>query len=154
MNQSIAKIEVELEHFRFNTTVAALMELINVLKDLDNCSDEIKLYSLERLATMLAPLEPHLTEECWSILGKENSLFQNPNWFEVNKSALAQDSVTIIVQVNGKVRGKLELPVDSDEASVKEAAWNDEKVKHHTVDKTVVKEIYVKNKIYNIVVRG
>ena len=154
VNQSIAKIEVELEHFRFNTTVAALMELINVLKDLDKCSDEIKLYSLERLGTMLAPLAPHLTEECWSILGKENSLFQNPNWFEVDKSALTQDSVTIIVQVNGKVRGKLELPVDSDEDSVKEAAWSDEKVKHHTADKTVVKEIYVKNKIYNIVVRG
>ena len=153
VNHSISKIEVELEHFRFNTAVAALMELINSFKELDKCSDEVKLYSLERFTIMLAPLAPHLTEECWSLLGKENSIFQNPIWFDVDKSALAEDFVTIIVQVNGKVRGKLELPVNSDENSVKEAAWNDDKVKHHTADKTVVKEIYVKNKIYNIVIK-
>lgn len=153
VNQSIAKIEVELEHFRFNTAVAALMELINTLKDLDKCSEEIKLYSLERFATMLAPLAPHLAEECWNILGRENSIFQNPNWYKADESALVQDTVTIIVQVNGKVRAKLELPVDSDEATVKETAWAHEKVQHHTEGKTVVKEIYVKNKIYNIVVK-
>ena len=153
VNQSIAKIEVELEHFRFNTTVAALMELINTLKELDKCSVEIKLYSLERFAAMLAPLAPHLAEECWSILGKDKSIFQSPKWYEVDKSALVQDSITIIVQVNGKVRAKLELPADSDESIVKEAAWANEKVQHHADGKTVVKEIYVKNKIYNIVVK-
>ncbi|MEN8191318.1 MAG: leucine--tRNA ligase [Bacteroidota bacterium] len=153
VNQSIAKIEVELEHFRFNTAVAALMELINSLKDIDKCSEEIRLYSLERFAAMLAPLAPHLGEECWSILGKEESIFQQPNWYEADEVALVQDNVTIIVQVNGKVRAKLDLPVDSEEDTVKSTAWGEEKVKHHTADKTVVKEIYVKNKIYNIVVR-
>jgi len=153
VNQSIAKIEVELEHFRFNTAVAALMELINTLKDLDKCSDEIKLYSLERFATMLAPLAPHLAEECWNILGNEKSIFQNPNWYEADEAALVEDTVTIIVQVNGKVRAKLELPADSEESVVKEAAWAHEKVQHHTEGKTVIKEIYVKNKIYNIVVK-
>jgi len=102
VNESIAKIEVELEYFRFNTTVAALMELINTLKELDKCSDEIKLYSLERFAAMLAPLAPHLAEECWDILGRENSIFQNPNWYEADESALVQDTVTIIVQVKRK----------------------------------------------------
>jgi len=154
VNQTIDKLEVEVEHFRFNTSVAALMELINEFgKDLENCSKEIQLYAIERFAVMLASLAPHLGEECWSILGKTDSLFDKPVWFEVDKSALVQDSITIIVQVNGKVRGKLELPINSDETIVKETAWNEEKVKHHTEDKTVVKEIYVKNKIYNIVVR-
>ena len=153
VNESILKIEIELEHFRFNTAVATLMELINSLKDLAQCSDEIKLYSLERLGVMLAPLAPHLTEECWNLLGKDDSIFQKPIWFEADETALVQDTVTIIVQVNGKVRGKFDLSIDSDEAVVKEAAWNVEKVKHHTADKTVVKEIYVKNKIYNIVVK-
>ena len=92
-------------------------------------------------------------EECWSILGNEKGLFDNPVWFEIDESALVQESVTIIVQVNGKVRAKLEMPADSDEAAVKESAWNDEKVKSHTDGKTIVKEIYIKNKIYNIVVR-
>ncbi len=154
VNKTVDKFEVEVEHFRFNTSVAALMELINEFgKDLENCSKEIQLYSLERFAVMLASLAPHLGEECWSILGKTNSLFDKPVWFEVDKSALVQDSVTIVVQVNGKVRGKLGLPIDSDESVVKETAWNEEKVKHHTEGKTIVKEIYVKNKIYNIVVR-
>jgi len=153
VNKTLSKFEVEIENFRFNTAVASLMELNNGLKELSNCADEMKLFALERFATMLASLAPHMGEECWSILGNEKGLYDNPVWFEIDKSALVQDSVTIIVQVNGKVRAKLDLPADSDETTVKEIAWSDDKVKSHTDGKTVVKEIYVKNKIYNIVVR-
>jgi leucyl-tRNA synthetase len=153
VNKTLSKFEVEVENFRFNTAVASLMELNNGLKELQNCSDEIKLFALERFATMLASLAPHMGEECWEILGNEKGLYDNPIWFEIDKSALVQESVTIIVQVNGKVRAKLNLPADSDEATVKEIAWADNKVITHTDGKTVVKEIYIKNKIYNIVVR-
>jgi len=152
-NKTLSKFEVEVENFRFNTAVASLMELNNGLKEFSACSDQMKLFTLERFATMLASLAPHMGEECWSILGHEKGLFDNPIWFEIDEKALVQESVTIIVQVNGKVRAKLELPADSGEAAVKESAWNDDKVKSHTDGKTIVKEIYIKNKIYNIVVR-
>jgi leucyl-tRNA synthetase len=153
VNKSLSKFEVEIENFRFNTAVATLMELNNGLKELANHSEAIKIYTLERFVTMLAPLAPHMAEECWSILGNDKGLFDNPIWFEVDKDALVQDTVTVVVQVNGKVRTKFDLQLDTPEAEVKKLAWEDAKVITHTNDKTVVKEIYIKNKIYNIVVR-
>ncbi len=154
VNQTLAKFVDEVENFRFNTAVAALMELTNELnKDLADCSDGLKLYALERFAVMVSSLAPHLGEECWNLLGNDVSLFEKPVWFKPDAAALVEDSVTVVVQVNGKVRAKLDLAADSEEAVVKDAAWGDDKVKSHTDGKTVVKEIYVKNKIYNIVVR-
>ncbi|MCF8259679.1 MAG: leucine--tRNA ligase [Melioribacteraceae bacterium] len=153
VNQTVLKYETELDNFRFNVAVASLMELINELKNLNECRKDIQLYALERFAVMLAPIGPHLGEEMWEILGNELSIFENPVWFTHDEAALEVDSVTIILQVNGKLRGKIDLPIDTDEQLVKNATWEDEKVKSHTEGKTVVKEIYVKNKIYNIVVR-
>jgi leucyl-tRNA synthetase len=154
VNQTVAKFGDEVQNFRFNTAVAALMELTNEFaKDLASCSDELRLYALERYAIMISPLAPHLGEECWNLLGNDSSIYEQPVWHKADQDALVSESVTIVVQVNGKVRAKLTLAPDSDEAAVKEAAWSDDKVKSHTDGKTVVKEIYVKNKIYNIVVR-
>ena len=153
VNQSIQKVEAELDNFRFNTVVAALMELSNELKNLNDCRKDLAVYILERLALMIAPMAPHLGEECWHLLGKEKSLFQNPAWFEVDEKALSVDSVTIVVQINGKVRSKLELAANSTEADVKKAVYEDEKVKLYTDGKSVVKEIYVPNKIYTIVIK-
>ena len=153
VNKTLAKFENEIDNFRFNTAVASLMELNNGLKELSECSNEIKFFALERFAVMLGPLAPHMAEECWSMLGNEKGLYDNPIWFDIDDNALVQESVTIVVQVNGKVRAKLDLQLDTDEAKVKELAWSDDKVKNHTDGKMIVKEIYIKNKIYNIVVR-
>jgi leucyl-tRNA synthetase len=153
INQAIHKVDEELEHFRFNTAIAALMELLNNLKDLENCSKEIQAYVLNRFAVALAPLAPHLGEECYNILGNDNSLFENPLWFKADNNALIEDSVNIAVQVNGKLRTTLEMPIDSEEGTVKKAVFNDEKVTKHTSGKSIIKEIYVKNKIYNIVAK-
>ncbi len=152
-NQALHKVNEELEHFRFNTAIAALMELLNNLKDLADCSKEIQAYVLNRFAVMLGPLAPHLGEECYNILGNDNSLFENPIWFEADEKALVEDSINIAVQVNGKLRTTLEMPIDSEEDTVKKVAFNDEKVTKHTSGKNIVKEIYVKNKIYNIVAK-
>ena len=155
VNQTVGKVGVEIDNFRFNTAVAALMELVNELvKNLELCKKELQAYALSRFATMLAPLAPHMGEECWEIAGNETGLFDNPVWYEVDKTALVVDEVTIVVQVNGKLRAKLDLPVDSEENVVKEAVYANENVKSFTDGKTIVKEIYVKNKIYNIVVKG
>ncbi|MEW6193998.1 MAG: leucine--tRNA ligase [Bacteroidota bacterium] len=153
VNITLEKIQNEIDNFRFNTAVASLMELINEFKGLTDCKMEIQTYALERFAIMLAPLAPHLGEECWHLLGKEKSIFENAGWFDTDPSALTKDNVLIVVQVNGKVRAKIELPVDLPEAEVKKAVYDDEKVKSHTDGKQLVKEIYVPNKIYNIVVK-
>ncbi|MDP2036594.1 MAG: leucine--tRNA ligase [Ignavibacteria bacterium] len=153
INATLAKVAVEVEHFRFNTAVAALMELINEMKGLDSCNAELKSYILERFASMLAPLAPHLGEECWQMIGKEKTLFQAPVWFEVDQLALTKDNALVVVQINGKVRSKIEIPFDMPEADVKLAVYADDKVKSYTDGKQLVKEIYVPNKIYNIVVK-
>lgn len=129
------------------------MELINELKVLENCSKEIQSYVLQRFAIMLAPVAPHLGEECWQIIGNEKSIFQNPVVFEVDKEALIEDTVNIAVQVNGKLRATIPVPMNSEQETVKPFVFADEKVNKFTDGKTIVKEIFVKNKIYNIVVK-
>ena len=153
VNQTLHKLNEEIEHFRFNTAIAALMELINELKVLDKCNKEIQCYTLNRFATMIAPLAPHLGEECWQLFGNETSLFEKPVWFEVDKEALVEDNVNIAVQVNGKLRSTVSVPMNSEQETVKPVVLSDEKVTKFTEGKTIVKEIFVKNKIYNIVVK-
>ncbi len=154
VNQTISKFDKEIDNFRFNTALALLMELLNELtKKFEDLKPELKSYSLDRFTVLLAGLAPHLGEECWQMLGHEKSLFEQPVWFDADENALSVDNVTIVVQINGRVRAKLNLPFDSSEDVVKNAAWEEDNVKIHTDGKTVVKEIYIKNKIYNIVVK-
>ncbi|TDJ53876.1 MAG: leucine--tRNA ligase [Ignavibacteria bacterium] len=152
-NQTLKRVDDELEHFRFNTAIAALMELLNNLKNLDECTKEIQAYVLSRYAVMTAPLAPHLGEECWKLLGNANSLFESPQWFEVDPAGLVEDSVNIAVQINGKLRSTIQMPIDSEQENVKEKVFKDEKVLKHIDGKKIAKEIYVKNKIYNIVAK-
>jgi leucyl-tRNA synthetase len=153
VNQTLNKFNEEIEHFRFNTAIAFLMELINEFKVLGNCNKEIQSYALLRFASMLAPVAPHLGEECWQIIGNDNSIFQNPVSFDIDKEALIEDNVNIAVQVNGKLRTTVLAPMNSEQNEVKSLVFADEKVTKFTESKTIVKEIFVKNKIYNIVVK-
>ncbi|MDH3268087.1 MAG: class I tRNA ligase family protein, partial [Ignavibacteria bacterium] len=153
VNQTLHKVGEEINHFRFNTAIAALMELLNNFKDLLSCSKEIQLYALQRLAIMVSPLTPHLGEECWSLLGNSSSIFEKPFWYNVDESALIEDNVSIAIQVNGKLRATIDAPLNSEREEVKKLVFNEDKVIKHTADKSIVKEIYVKNKIYNIVVK-
>ncbi|MEK6552723.1 MAG: class I tRNA ligase family protein, partial [Bacteroidota bacterium] len=153
INQTLKKVGIEIEHFRFNTAVASLMELLNELKSIGECRKDLQSYVLERFALMVSVLAPHFGEECWQLLGKEKSVFEKPVWFDVDKNALSVDSITVVVQINGKVRSKIDLAVNTSEVDVKKAVFADEKVKSYTDGKQLVKEIYVPNKIYNIVVK-
>ncbi len=152
-NQTLKKVDEEIGNFRFNTAIAALMELLNNLKDLKSCSKEIQAYILSRLVLMIAPLSPHLAEECWEMIGNQESLFQNPFWFDPDPEALIEDSINIAVQVNGKLRNTIAIAFDSNQDDVKQLVFADDKVTKFTEGKTIVKEIFVKNKIYNIVVK-
>jgi leucyl-tRNA synthetase len=154
INQTIVKYNVELEHFRFNTAIASLMELLNELtKNLAVCRKDLISYVLERYVVLLGPVAPHLAEECWQIAGNNESLFEKPVWFEPDAVALVEDTVSIAVQINGKLRGTIDVPMDSDEQFVKTSAYADERITKYTEGKTIVKEIFVKNKILNVVVK-
>lgn len=153
VNQTLVKLELEIDSFRFNTAVAALMELLNELKLLSECRKDVQTYTLERLAIMIASLAPHLGEECWQMLGKEKTIYEMPVWFTVDENALTKENVTIVVQINGKVRSKIDMPVDLSQEEVKTNVFADEKVKSYTDGKQIVKEIYVPNKIYTIVIK-
>ena len=154
LNQTIHKYETELEHFRFNTAIAALMELTNeAQKQFDVCSDEVKLFYLDRFSLMISPLAPHFGEECRQVLGFEKSVFAAPVWYNADESALAEDSVNYAVQVNGKLRATITFAVDAPEDEIKTVSKNDERVKKFTDGKQTVKEIFVRNKIFNIVVK-
>ncbi len=153
VNQTIKKYDEEINNFRFNTAIAALMELLNELKNIDRCTEEIIAYTLKRFAVLLSPVAPHLGEECWNLIGNNLSLSEKPVWFETDKNALIEDSVNVAVQVNGKLRTTIEVPLNSEQAIVKRFVFAEEKVKKHIDSKKIVKEIYVKNKIYNIVVK-
>ncbi len=153
VNQTLKKFNDEIENFRFNTAIASLMELLNEMKNLESCSDELKIHALERFAFMLAPVAPHLGEECWQLLGKENSIYQKPVLFDFDKDALIEDTVNLAVQVNGKLRATIEVPLNIDQDSVRPIIFADERVMKFVDGKQIVKEIFVKNKIYNIVVK-
>ncbi|MGE5431919.1 MAG: leucine--tRNA ligase [Syntrophomonadaceae bacterium] len=153
-SQTISKYDEEINNFRFNTAVAALMELVNELsKNLEKCRPNLKSYVLERFALLISPVAPHLGEECWEMIGKKGSVFEHANWYAPDADALTVDKVTVAVQVNGKLRATIEAPAENDQQSVKDLAFSADGVKKHIDGKTIVKEIYVKNKIYNIVVK-
>ncbi|MGE5437559.1 MAG: leucine--tRNA ligase [Syntrophothermus sp.] len=154
INQTIKKFDEEINQFKFNTAIASLMELNNELsKNFEACSDELKAYTLKRLVVLLGPVAPHLAEECNQIIGNEKTLFENPMWYAQDDAALVENSVKVAVQVNGKLRDTIDCPINSTQEEVKALVFADEKVTKHTEGKTIVKEIYVKNKIYNIVVK-
>ena len=151
---TIKKVTSDIEDEKFNTAVAAMMEMVNGLykiKDADgiNQGNDWR-FALEGLLQILAPFAPHITEELWSDLGHTDTIHID-HWPKWDDSFIQSDKMTIIVQVNGKLRAKLELPVGTDEAVVKDAALNDENVRRF-VDGEPKKAIYVPGKLVNIVI--
>lgn len=155
-NNTLKKVTEDLnDRFGFNTAIAALMELINDLykyKELDDRNDAVIKEAIEAVVVILAPFAPHLGEELWLMIGKEASVFDIA-WPEYDKSAIQLDEVEIIVQVNGKVRNKINAPVGIDQEDMKDLALNDEKIKEFIEDKDVVKVIAIPSKLVNIVVK-
>ncbi|MCE1190506.1 MAG: leucine--tRNA ligase [Ignavibacteria bacterium] len=154
VNQTFDKYNGDIDNIRFNTAIAALMELLNEMgRSLAACNADLQAYVLERYICMLAPLAPHFAEECWEIIGKEKSLFAEPVWFTADPVALVEDSVNIAVQVNGKLRGTILAAKDADLETVKAQALAQESVRKHIEGKDLFKEIFVKNKILNLLVK-
>lgn len=155
-NNTLKKVTEDLnDKFGFNTAIAALMELINDLykyKELEDRNDAVIKEAIKAVVVILAPFAPHLGEELWLMIGKEASVFEI-GWPDYDKSAIQLDEVEIIVQVNGKVRNKINAPVGIDQDVMKNLALNDEKIKEFIEGKNVVKVIAIPSKLVNIVVK-
>jgi leucyl-tRNA synthetase len=137
----------------FNTAIAAIMELMNKLTKapLESDSDKAVLFeAINAVVIMLTPITPHLGHQLWQDLGNEGNI-EDAQWPEADKSAMVEDEKLIIVQVNGKVRGKITVAADASEDSIQELGLADENVARFLEDKTIRKVIFVKGKLLNIV---
>ncbi len=155
-HQTLSKITDDMDRRHlFNTVIAALMELSNTLSKFGNTDENsmaVRQESINILLKTLSPVAPHICHYLWSELGNTEAIINEP-WPTIDKSALVQDEVQIIVQVNGKLRAKLMLPASADKATIEAQALADENVTKFTTDKTIVKVIVVPNKLVNIVVK-
>ena len=156
IHSTLKKVTADLsEKFGFNTAIAALMELINEMykyKELDTRNDGIIREGIETIVTILAPFTPHVGEELWTMIGKEGSVF-NISWPSYDESALVQDEVEVIVQVNGKLRAKVSMDANISREDMEKVAMEDAKVQAAIEGKNVVKVIAVPKKLVNIVVK-
>ncbi len=160
-HQTIARITQDFAELHFNTSIAALMELLNALGDFDRAPDAADAAdkfavreALEALVLMLAPFTPHVAEELWESLGHAGGLLGSGARWPVADAELARrEALEIPVQVNGKLRGRIQATPDTPEAELREAALADEKVRAHMEGREVVKVIVVPQRLVNIVVR-
>ena len=155
IHKTIRRVERDVEAFKFNTALAGLMEFSNSLNSVweaKNVDSGTWNDAVEKLLLLLAPMAPHITEELWERAGHTTSIHNEP-LPEYDADLAADEMIELVVQVNGRVRATIELPVDVSEEDAKEAAMASENVRRHTDGKQVVKTIYVPGRLVNLVVR-
>jgi leucyl-tRNA synthetase len=146
-HQTVKRVTEGMEELRFNTSIAALMELVNTFRA-DNCTHRLL---VEELVIMLAPFAPHFAEECWERLGHQWTVF-DATWPVWDEGLVVEEQVEVVVQVNGKTRGRVQVARDAAENEVAAAALRDAGVQRFTEGKTVRKRIHVPNRLLNLVV--
>jgi leucyl-tRNA synthetase len=158
-HQTIRKVTSDIEdRFHFNTAISAVMELINALYQLprpqadDRLGFSVVRETVEAVILLLAPLVPHITEELWMLLGRNESL-ADAAWPAFDPAVASEEEITIVIQINGKVRSRISVPADEEGEQIKALARSDEKIAWQIAGKTIVKEVYVPKKLVNIVVR-
>ncbi len=145
--------EFETRRFHFNTCIAALMELLNELESYKLRPPKDKLQEIvEAMIKMIAPFGPHIAEELWHRLGHETSVFRS-GWINIKEEYLKEETFTLVLQVNGKVRSRIEVPTNITEDEAKRLALEDERLKQWLEGKEIVKIIYVPRKLVNVVVK-
>lgn len=143
IHRLIKKITNDIVAFKFNTAIAAFMSFLNDNKEISKNDWEVFL-------KLLAPFAPHLTEELWQQLGHKDSIHKQP-WPSFDEKMIKEENTTVIVQVNGRMRASLELPVGTDQVEVSGKAKASENVQKYLERKQIVKEIFVKDKLINFV---
>jgi leucyl-tRNA synthetase len=148
-HKTIAGVSRDIENFHFNKAVARVRELTNTLQDSKLQTPDSKA-ALETILQLLNPFLPHFTEECWEVLGHKEWLVNTP-WPKADPALLVEDTVTMAIQVNGKLRGTIELAKDTPQAEAEKAALAVQSVANFLAEMTVRKVIVVPNKIVNVV---
>jgi leucyl-tRNA synthetase len=157
LHETVQKVSDDIgRRYTFNTAIAAVMELVNALYKFEDDSEQgraVMQEALQAMTLMLSPMVPHISHHLWQALGKEGAVMMQA-WPSVDESALVRDSIEVVVQVNGKLRGKIEVPANADKAAVETAAREESNVQRFIEGKEVVKVIVVPGKLVNIVVKG
>jgi leucyl-tRNA synthetase len=159
-HQTIRKVTADIEErFHFNTAISAVMELVNALYQLphpkadDRFGFSVVRETVETIIRLLAPLVPHITEELWTLLGRQESL-ADAAWPAFDPAVASEEEITIVIQINGKVRSRITLPADEEGENIKTLALAEERIASLTAGKTIVKVVYVPKKLVNIVISG
>ncbi len=147
-HKTVKKVTDDYEKLAFNTAISQMMIFVNEVYKVGKCPREYA----EGLMKMLSCITPHMGEEIWNIMG-HNDTIAFESWPTYDETQLVEDTVEIVVQVNGKLKAKLNIAVDADKDSVMAMAMDDEKVKEAVDGKNIVKQIYVPNKLVNIVAK-
>jgi leucyl-tRNA synthetase len=163
IHETIVRVTDDLEHdFHFNTAVSAVMELVNALHAFEQVSldaaagDErrgLLREAVETVLLLLAPFTPHLAEELWSQMGHTESVFRQ-GWPEADPVALRKEEVTVVVQVDGKVRGRLTVDVSASQADLERLALDDSRIRPWLANRQVDRVVVVPNRLVNIVTRS
>ncbi len=148
-HKTIKKVSYDCEHLKFNTAIASLMALINdITKKGSITREELRIFTL-----LLNPFAPHVTEEMWSVKKLSNKVVAMESWPTYDEAKCVEATIEIVVQINGKLKVKLEIPTDSDKDSVIALSKSQEKIMAELEGKSIVKEIFVPGKLVNIVVK-
>jgi leucyl-tRNA synthetase len=156
-HETIQRVTRDIENrFHFNTAISAVMELVNALYAADRASSTpewpgVARFAIESSVVLLAPIVPHFSEEIWAELGHAESILLTP-WPKYREDALVKDDLTIVVQVNGKVRSRFNIANDAADETIKQKALSDERALKFVEEKPIRKVVVVKKKLVNIVV--
>jgi len=160
IHRTIKKVSEDIEgRFHFNTAIAAIMELVNALSvsaqrgDESSAGAEVRKQGLETVILLLAPFVPHVTSELWQQIGHKERLNQLP-WPSYSKEAIEEEKLLIVVQINGKVRGKITVPADVTQERIETDALSDPRVANLLDGKKVLRVVYVPRRLVNIVLEG
>ncbi|MDD5493949.1 MAG: class I tRNA ligase family protein, partial [Dehalococcoidia bacterium] len=154
-HKTIKKVTEDIERFHFNTMLAALMEYTNYLQkinDLGSVSKGAWEEAIKTLLLLLSPSTPHITEELWMLKGYDYSI-HNQAWPKWDRELAKDEEVTLVIQVNGKLRDKVMVPADIKEEDAKKTALDQERVKSYLAGKDIAKIVYVPQKLINIVLK-
>ena len=157
LHSTIEKVTDDLNRRNsFNTAISSIMELINAYSkphDMRTIPFKIREEMFENVILMLNPFVPHISKALWEILNPENSI-ENSQWPQVDKNALIKDEISIVLQVNGKLRANMLISTEDSENEIKNKALSQENIKKYTDNREIIKTIYVKNKLVNIVAKN
>jgi len=152
LHSLLEQADRDVEKYQFNTVIAAAMKMVNSLTQVNDAKDPVYAEGVDIVVRLLSPIVPHITHALWKDIGYEDDILTAP-WPRADADAMMQDTVELVVQVNGKVRGKIEVSADAAKDVIEQIALADENVQKFTDGKNVVKVIVVPGRLVNVVVR-